>query len=116
MTKLNTTEKEASLSTIKNKAIKGLPLNANKYHSVLPTEIAFWHIYASDCGHNVLALLPEHENLAFSSDIADYLIPVPVIAVLESHRMRDGIVILTHHEVQYNPNFGLLSPERMDEY
>lgn len=97
--------------------VMGEMLVAGKsYHSELPSELSDWYCYTLDGGHSILCLRAEDLAESFAPDVmtTDYLIPVPVKAVL-----RDGHVIVNEFVVVTPPcdsNIGLITEPEDDEF
>lgn len=89
-------------------------LSSVPYHSELPSDIAEWHCYVADCGHNILSL-PKclvEEALA-SNNIQGFLAPVSVKTVLRGYQMLEGYVVV---DVKFDPLLGIDGPEDDEEY
>jgi hypothetical protein len=82
------------------------------YHSSLLNELASWHCYATDSGHNILIILPmDYDD---TSDLTGKLCPAPVKAVLRTgYQIRRGYVVC---DLPYSPDVGLLTDPADDEW
>lgn len=81
------------------------------YPTPLPPELAEWHCYAADSGHNVLVILAA--NYRDEGDLTDNLCPAPVKAVLRAgYEVRRGYVVCS---LPYSKQCGLLTDPADDE-
>ncbi len=86
-----------------------------KTHPKLDPMLARWYAYPEDAAHSIECVLRVHADQAFKAggDPAEYLIPVPVRAVLRGYTVERGYVIAN---LEYDPAFGLVTDEGDSEY
>ncbi|TLS78280.1 hypothetical protein FE236_00530 [Mariprofundus erugo] len=107
------------LDILRDKILRSLGANVFvHYPAKLPDELNYWYFYASDCGHSIVAILKEHEHLAFKSDgeAEDYLCPMPAKSVIGYYCVRDGFIIVDNPNLAYHELWGLDAPEDDYEY
>lgn len=85
------------------------------YERQLPADLAPWHCYTIDGGHNILATIPMLLT-ANPTDPEAFLVPIPVQSVLRGYEMRDGYVLALDPRISYDRNLGLVTPRGDDEY
>ncbi len=91
--------------------LPGLFDSEKSYHSPLPQELVEWYRYSRDCGHSIICILKAYEAEVFelSNDPCDFLIPVPVKAVLRSYTVSNDFIIA---DLDYSSATGLrVNPE-----
>lgn len=75
------------------------------YHTQLPEELKSWYAYCFDGGHSIVCCL-KSDFLPFE-DLTDYLLPVPVKAVLKGYEIHDKYVVV---DLPYDSAIGLIVP------
>lgn len=96
-------------------SISHMLVRSESYPTPLPPEIAEWYCYLKDAGHSILSILKIHEAEAFATggNRYDHLIPVSVKTVLRGYKIVNDFVVV---DVEYDNNFGLITPDGDDEY
>jgi hypothetical protein len=86
-------------------------VSGKQYHSPLPPDLDEWYCYPSDSGHSILCVL--QGIYKGGEDPTDYMVPVPVKAVLRRYILHKGFVFV---DLPYDPELGLITEEGDDEY
>jgi hypothetical protein len=82
------------------------------YPAALPPELAEWHCYATDSGHNLLVVFPA--DYQEQGDLTGQLCPAPVKAVLRAgYQIRRGYIVCA---IPYSPAVGLLTDPADDGF
>ncbi len=82
-----------------------------KYHSRLPQELENWHCYTSDGGHNILCCLKK--DYQPNTNLADYLVPIPVKLVLKNYEIKGNYVVV---DAPYTEQLGLIFDPEDEEF
>lgn len=83
----------------------------SKYPQALPVELREKYIYTPDGGHSIQCVLKQH--FAAGRDMSDFLVPVPVKAVLRGYEIIDGYAVV---DLPYDTMLGLIVPEEDTEF
>ncbi len=92
------------------------------YPTELPEQLAPWHIYFDDCGHNILCVVGEKwvkllERSVTEQDVAELLAPVSIKTLLrEGWEVHPRFGVILARGVEYDPQLGVLIPDADVEF
>ena len=99
------------MKEIVSRVCEGFLVPGKQYHAPLPDPLREWYAYCSDGGHCVVCCL--RSDYQDSGDLTDFLLPVPVKAVLRGYEVRRGYIIV---DLPYSPKLGLITNPADDEF